>query len=109
MYSTEPLPLPVVRDGAQPLLSPADFAKASGVSLSTIWRQLRRGELPSIKQRGKRLIPASALAKRGAASAALTKNHPIWALVGAGKSGGAGPGSSNKRAYLAEEAAGRRR
>ena len=44
MYRTDPLPLPSAHDSAGSL-SPAEFAKASGVSLSTVWRLLRRGEV----------------------------------------------------------------
>jgi len=108
MYPREPLPLPKARDAGGLLLSPADFAKASGISLSTVWRKLRRKELPSVKRGGKRLIPADAVVEQEAAPRLLDDDHPIWKLVGAAKSGGAGPGSSDKHFHLAEAAAGRR-
>jgi excisionase family DNA binding protein len=108
MYSTGAIRPPEARDSAGRLLSPAAFAKASGVSLSTVWRRLRRRELPSVKRGGKRLIPAEALVKRTQSPAIFDEKHPMWRLVGAAKSGGAGPGSSDKHRYLDEEAAGRR-
>ena len=108
MYSKRPIPLPKVAEAGEAPLSPAAFAKASGVSLSTVWRRLRTKELPSIKRAGKRLIPAGALVSRPS-DHVVDENHPIWKLVGAGKSGGAGPGAADKHYYLAEEAAARRR
>ncbi|MBL8949754.1 MAG: helix-turn-helix domain-containing protein [Myxococcaceae bacterium] len=108
MYSTKPLPPPQVRDGGADLLSPAEFAVASGISLSTVWRMLRRRELPSVKRGGKRLISSEAVVKPSSEPRRLGDDHPIWKLVGAAKSGGAGRGSSDKHAYLADEAASRR-
>lgn len=82
-----------------------DAGHALGVSRATIWRMLRRGELPSIRRGGRRLIPASAL--QGAARRArpglvpaFGKEHPIFRLVGAGRSGGHGPGARDKHAIL---------
>lgn len=102
-YRADPLPLPVAGDSGG-FLTPAEFAKANGVSLSTVWRLLRRRELASIKRRGKRFIAPGAVIRTRKMNLPLTAEHPIWALVGAGKSGGAGPGSSDKRRYLADEA-----
>ena len=110
MYSRKPLPLPRVAeatDAAEALLTPQAYARAAGISLSTVWRRLRNKELPSIKRGGKRLIPAHALA-RPAEGRPVDESHPMWKLIGAGKSGGAGPGSADKHRYLAEEALGRR-
>ena len=109
MYSRKPIPLPRVAEAGDALLTPAAYAKASGVSLSTVWRRLRSKELPSIKRAGKRLIPADALVRAADPSQAVTEKHPMWKFIGAAKSGGAGPGSGDKYRYLAEEALGRRR
>jgi excisionase family DNA binding protein len=108
MYTKRPIPLPKVSEAGDALLTPGAFAKASGVSLSTIWRRLRANELPSVKRGGRRLIPADALVKPAQARP-VDEKHPMWKFVGAAKSGGAGPGSSDKYRYLSEEALGRRR
>ena len=100
MYRVRPSQLPAVSD-AEALLTPAQAAKRLGVSLSTVWRLLRRSQLPSIKRRGRRLIPSRAVEAQELPSVPVVDDkHPIWALVGAARSGGAGPGSSNKRFYL---------
>ena len=76
-----------------------------GVSRSTIWRMMRRGELPSIRQGGRRLVSVDALhagsirARRGSVPP-LGKDHPIFRLVGAGRSGGNPPGARDKHAIL---------
>ena len=101
MYTKKPLPLPRVAEAGDALLTPAAFAKASGVSLSTVWRRLRTGDLPSVKRGRRRLIPADALSGP-AGGLPIDDDHPIWKLVGAGKSGGAGPGSADKYFHLAE-------
>lgn len=110
MYSRKAIPLPKVAEaGEAPMLTPAAYAKASGVSLSTVWRRLRSNELPSIKRAGKRLIPAEALESAADPSQVLTENHPMLKFVGAAKSGGAGPGSEDKYLILAEHVSPRRR
>src|SRR5687768_1075851 len=101
MYSRKPIPLPKVAEAGEALLTPAAYAKASGISLSTVWRRLRSNELPSIKRAGKRLIPAEALA-RAVVARPVDESHPMWKFIGAAKSGGAGPGSGDKYRYLAE-------
>src|SRR5689334_6277326 len=103
MYKSSPIPLPSARDSAGQLLTPAEFARASGASLSTVWRRLRANQLPSIKRKGRRFIPISALQREVEAKSPVTADHPIWKLVGAGKSGGQGPGSSDKYRVLADE------
>ena len=78
-----------------------------GVSRSTIWRMLRRGELSSIRVGGRRLISAEALRASSARSPRrntvppLRKDHPIFRLVGAGRSGGNLPGARDKHSILA--------
>ena len=88
--------------------SPVSVANAGhllGVSRSTIWRMIRRGELPSIRQGGRRLVPADALhagsnRTRRRSVPPLGKDHPIFRLVGAGRSGGNPPGARDKHAIL---------
>lgn len=87
------------------LLSIAEAGRALGVSESTVWRLLRRGALPSIRKGGRRLIPQQALSRRGstqetAAVPPLREDHPIFSLVGAGRSGGNPPGARDKHAIL---------
>ena len=89
-------------------LSPVSVADAGhrlGVSPSTIWRMIRRGELVSIRQGGRRLIPADALhtgaiRTRGGSVPPLGEECPIFHLVGAGRSGGNPPGARDKHAIL---------
>ncbi|MBX7113325.1 MAG: helix-turn-helix domain-containing protein [Myxococcaceae bacterium] len=89
----------------QELFSIAAAGRELGVSISTIWRMVRRGELPTVRLAGRRLVP-----RKGLRSARhfrelrsvppLTTNHSLFGLIGAGRSGGAGPGSSDKYAVL---------
>ena len=80
--------------------SPVSVANAGhllGVSPSTIWRMIRRG--------GRRLVPADALRAglirtRRDSVPPLGKDHPIFRLVGAGRSGGNPPGARDKHAIL---------
>ena len=88
--------------------SPVSVANAGhllGVSRSTIWRMIRRGDLASIRQGGRRLVPADALYSgsirtRRDSVPPLGKDHPIFRLVGAGRSGGNRPGARDKHAIL---------
>lgn len=78
---------------------------ALGVSASTVWRLIRRGALPSVRRNGRRMIPREALAtgtvgRRRAAPPPFTPDHPIFRLVGAGRSGGCAPGARDKHAIL---------
>ena len=78
---------------------------AIGVSRSTLWRMIRRGELPSF-QSGRRLVLLHALSVRRVRLRAkklkpFTLEHPLWRLVGAFRSGGAGPGSGDKHEIAA--------
>jgi len=90
----------------QELFSIEEAGRALGVSRSTVWRLIQRGELPSIRRGGRRLVPADAARKRprrGASPAAvpaLTEDHPIFRLVGAGRGGGNAPGARDKHAIL---------
>jgi excisionase family DNA binding protein len=82
-----------------------DAGHVLGVSRSTIWRMIRRGELPSIRRRGRRLVPVDALRAgpirtRAGIVPPFGKDHPIFRLVGAGRSGGKPPGARDKHAIL---------
>ena len=86
-------------------VSVANAGHLLGVSRSTIWRMIRRGELPSIRQGGRRLVPAEALhagsiRTRRSSVPPLGKDHPIFRLVGAGRSGGNPPGARDKHGIL---------
>lgn len=91
---------------AQELISVEEAGRALGVSRSTVWRLIQRGELPSIRRGGRRLVPADAARKRPrrraslAAVPPLTEDHPIFRLVGAGRGGGNTPGARDKHAIL---------
>ena len=91
----------------QTLVTVEDAGRALGVSRSTVWRLIQRGELPTVLRRGRRLVPASALRKRvskGSATAklAFSEGHPIFRLVGAGRGGGRTPGARDRHAILDE-------
>ncbi len=88
-----------------PLLSVGEAGEALGVSISTVWRMIRRGDLTSVRLGGRRLIPEKALearvkARQGYELAPFSEDHPIFRLVGAGRSGGLTPGARDKHAIL---------
>ena len=91
---------------ARELITVDEAGRALGVSRSTVWRLIQRGELPSIRRGGRRLVPAVAARKRprrGASNAAvppLTEDHPIFRLIGTGRGGGNAPGARDKHAIL---------
>jgi excisionase family DNA binding protein len=90
---------------AKNLVTIDEAIRALGVSRSTIWRRLQRGELPSVRRGGRRLVrlPATRKAARGNAIvdiAPFTEGHPMFRLVGAGRSGGQSPGARDKHAIL---------
>ena len=87
------------------LLSVSEAGESLGVSVSTVWRLIRRGDLASVRQGGRRLIPADKLEARVRVRqdedlAPFTGDHPIFRLVGAGRSGGQGPGARDKHAIF---------
>jgi excisionase family DNA binding protein len=88
------------------LVSVAEAGKRLGVSLSTVWRLIRRGRLQSLRRGGRRLVPARALERGGEVIRSnvppLGLDHPIFRLVGAGRSGGRKPGARDKHALLDE-------
>jgi excisionase family DNA binding protein len=80
-------------------------AYALGVSRSTVWRLIQRGDLPSVRRDGRRFVPATAIQARArrlgtARVAPFSLDHPIFRLVGAGRGGGAAPGARDKHAIL---------
>ncbi len=91
---------------AQELISVEEAGRALGVSRSTVWRLIQRGDLPSVRRGGRRLVPEDAARRRprrGSSRTAvppLTNDHPIFRLVGAGRGGGNAPGARDKHAIL---------
>jgi len=87
------------------LMSVEEAGRVLGVSRSTVWRLIQRGELPSVRRGGRRLVPAKSL-RRGAGRRrpmglpAFSHDHPIFRLVGAGRGGGRTPGARDKHAIL---------
>jgi excisionase family DNA binding protein len=78
---------------------------ALGVSRSTVWRLIRRGDLPSVRRGGRRLVPSTAVRTRARRTSAaeipaFTPDHPIFRLVGAGRGGGRAPGARDKHGIL---------
>lgn len=82
-----------------------EAGRALGVSRSTVWRLIQRGELPSVRRAGRRLVPATAVRartqrRRTAGVPPFSDDHPIFRLVGAGRGGGGTPGARDKHAIL---------
>lgn len=87
------------------LLTVEETGRRLDVSVSTVWRRIRCGELPSVRRRGRRLVPASAVVKAVRTVEIdeippFKPDNPIFRLVGAYKSGGRGPSSSDKYGIL---------
>src|SRR5437762_14131624 len=89
-------------------LTPTEAARRLRVSESTIWRFLRREELPGVKLGGRRRIPAGAIGRaarsvrpvRARDIPPLTLDNALFALAGSFRSDGKGPGSADKHLYL---------
>jgi excisionase family DNA binding protein len=82
-----------------------EAGRALGVSRSTVWRLIQRGDLPSIRRGGRRLVPTTAIQTRtrrreGTRLPPFSLEHPIFRLVGAGRGGGKTPGARDKHAIL---------
>jgi len=82
-----------------------EVGRALGVSRATVWRMIQRGDLPSTRRGGRRLVPSSALQmgarrRRSGQIPPFSHNHPIFRLVGAGRGGGQLPGARDKHALL---------
>lgn len=84
------------------LLTIDEATQALGVSRSTLWRRLGRGELPSVRRGGRRLVRVTMRppAKTMSDIPPFTENHPMFRLIGAGRSGGQSPGARDKHAIL---------
>jgi excisionase family DNA binding protein len=91
---------------ARDLVSVEEAGRALGVSRSTVWRLIQRGELTTVRQGGRRLVRVTALRRQAApkrgAMPAFSEAHPIFRLAGAGRSGGRKPGARDKHAILDE-------
>lgn len=92
---------------AAQLLTVEEAGHVLGVSRSTVWRLIQRGDLPSVRRAGRRLVPVTALRKhtqraRTTTIPAFSDNHPIFRLAGAGRGGGKMPGARDKHAILDE-------
>jgi excisionase family DNA binding protein len=92
---------------AEALMTVEETGRALGVSRSTVWRRIQRGELPTVRRGGRRMVLATALRSRRAPTSArdipaLADDHPIFRLVGAGRGGGRPPGARDKHAILDE-------
>jgi excisionase family DNA binding protein len=87
------------------MLTVQETGRALGVSRSTVWRLIQRGDLPSVRRGGRRLVPATAVRTgirrhRGSGVPAFSHDHPIFRLVGAGRGGGGRPGARDKHSIL---------
>lgn len=82
-----------------------EAGRSLGVSRSTVWRLIQRGDLPSVRRGGRRLVPASAIhtrarRRRTGSIPPFSHDHPLFRLVGAGRGGGSAPGARDKHALL---------
>ena len=87
------------------MITVEEAGRTLGVSRSTVWRLIQRGDLPSVRRGGRRLVPASAIqartrGRRTAGIAPFSHDHPMFRLVGAGRGGGRAPGARDKHAIL---------
>ncbi|PYQ68652.1 MAG: hypothetical protein DMG01_30530 [Acidobacteria bacterium] len=87
------------------MITVEEAGRALGVSRSTVWRLIQRGDLPSVRRGGRRLVPASAVQtrtrrQRTTGIPAFSHDHPMFRLVGAGRGGGRTPGARDKHGIL---------
>ena len=90
---------------AAEMVSVDEAGRALGVSRSTVWRLIQRGDLPSVRRGGRRLVPATAVQKgtrRGRTGHVppFSHDHPMFRLAGAGRGGGRTPGARDKHGIL---------
>jgi excisionase family DNA binding protein len=94
-----------IGDMVEDMVSVEEAGRALGVSRSTVWRLIQRGELPSVRHAGRRLVLSAAMQTptrrhRNARIPPFSLDHPIFRLVGAGRGGGRTPGARDKHAIL---------
>jgi excisionase family DNA binding protein len=86
------------------LMSVEEAGHALGISRSTIYRMIRRGSIRSVRKDGRRLISKQVISGGGRQATRrlppFTLDHPIFRLLGAGRSGGNAPGARDKHAIL---------
>jgi excisionase family DNA binding protein len=92
---------------ADALVTIEEAGRALGVSRSTVWRLIQRGKLRTVRRGGRRLVQSASLRSRASGRsvrdiATFSTDHPIFRLVGAGRSGGRKPGAREKHAILDE-------
>ena len=91
-------------NGREPHLTVRQAGEVLGVSTATVWRMIRRGDVPTVLARGRRLVVAHGLQRHTAARTddirPLTRRHPIFRLIGAGRGGTSRPGARDKHALL---------
>ena len=97
----------IERPDSSELVNVAEAGRVLGVSVSTVWRMIRRRTIPSVLRGGRRLVPRGALEHRATRLDSgdvppLELDHPIFRLVGAGRGGGREPGARDKHAILDE-------
>jgi excisionase family DNA binding protein len=93
---------------AKTFLSVSEAGRAMGISVSTVWRRIRSGDLSSVRRGGRRLVSTAALAAAPSGGqddtiAPFDHRHAIFRLVGAGRSGGQTPGARDKHGILASQ------
>jgi excisionase family DNA binding protein len=89
------------------LISVSAAADQLGVSLSTVWRMIRRGELLTVRVGRRRFLATSALSEKRVSPPARKLKpfgpaHPFWRFIGAARGGRQGPGARDKHAILDE-------
>ena len=87
------------------MITVEEVGRTLGVSRSTVWRLIQRGDLPSVRRGGRRLVPARAIQTRTRRRPTegippFSHDHPMFRLVGAGRGGGITPGARDKHAIL---------
>jgi excisionase family DNA binding protein len=90
---------------AAEMITVEEAGRTLGVSRSTVWRLIQRGDIPSVRRGGRRLVPARAVEMRARRRRTegippFSHDHPIFRLVGAGRGGGRTPGARDKHAIL---------
>jgi excisionase family DNA binding protein len=90
---------------ADALLTIEEAGRALGISRATVWRMIQRGDLPSVRRGGRRLVQATAVRtrtrqRRPTTLPPFTHDHPIFRLAGGGRSGGRTPGARDKHGIL---------